>query len=223
MSRNFSFAPGEYYHVYNRGVEKRKIFLKKSDYDRMMFLLYICNNTEPVHIQNYRGLISMEKFSLPREETLVDIGAVCLMPNHFHLLLKEKIDNGISLFMQKLTTAYTMYFNKLNDRSGALFQGTFKSVHANKDEYLNYLYAYIHLNPIKIIESNWKEEGIKNLSKAKDFLDSYKFSSYQEYCGQVRPESYILNRKVFPDYFQDKSSFRDFINDWLKFRDSIEV
>lgn len=223
MSRNFNFAPREFYHVYNRGVEKRKIFLKNSDYDRMMFLLYICNNKEPVHLQNYRGLTSMEKFSLPRKDTLVDIGAVCLMPNHFHILLKEKIDGGTSLFMQKITTAYTMYFNTVNDRSGALFQGTFKSKHVKKDRHLNYLYAYIHLNPIKVIQSDWKEKGIKNFNKAKHFLNSYKFSSYEEYCGRTRPESSILNRKVFPGYFQDQSSFNDFINEWLKFGNLIEV
>lgn len=223
MSRNFNFAPGEFYHIYNRGVEKRKIFLKNSDYDRMMFLLYICNNTESVHIQNYRGLTLIEKFSLARKNTLVEIGAVCLMPNHFHLLVKEKIEGGISIFMQKLTTAYTMYFNTLNDRSGSLFQGTFKSRHIDREEYLNYLYAYIHLNPIKIIEPDWKENSIKNKSEAKNFLDSYKFSSYMDYCGLTRPENSILNREVFPEHFQNKSSFNDFIKDWLNFDNFIEV
>lgn len=223
MSRNLNFVPGEYYHIYNRGVEKRKIFLKNSDYNRMMFLLYICNSREPVHIQNYRGLTSIEKFSLDRKETLVEIGAICLMPNHFHLLIKEKTQGGISLFMQKVTTAYTMYFNTANDRSGSLLQGTFKSKHIDEDRYLNYLYAYIHLNPIKIFEPNWKERGIKNSIKAKKFLGSYDFSSYKDYCGLVRPENSILNREVFPDYFQEKSSFKNFINEWLEFDDFIEV
>jgi len=222
MSRNFNFAPGEYYHIYNRGVEKRRIFLKNYDYERMMFLLYICNNSEPVHIQNYRGLTSIEKFLLPRKRTIVDVGAVCLMPNHFHLLLKEKIDGGISLFMQKVTTAYTMYFNKINNHSGVLFQGTFKSKYVDKDEYLKYLYSYIHLNPAKIIEPNWKEKGIENHNKVKNFLDSYKFSSYLDFCGKIRPENSILNKRVFPGYFHDKASFENFINEWLEYK-GIEV
>jgi len=223
MSRNFNFAPGEFYHVYNRGVEKRKIFLKNSDYNRMMFLLYICNSKEPVHVQNYRGLTSEEKFSLKRKETLVDIGALCLMPNHFHLLLKEKTEGGISIFMQKLTTAYTMYFNTANNHSGVLFQGTFKCKPLEKDIYLNYLYAYVHLNPIKLIDLNWKEKGIKNITKARKFLDSYKFSSYLDLCGEIRPESSILNREAFPDYFQRQFSFGNFIKEWFEIKKNIEV
>ena len=91
------------------------------------------------------------------------------MPNHFHILVKEKIENGISKFMGKLTTGYSMYFNKRYDRTGSLFQGVFKSVHADSDEYLKYLFAYIHLNPIKLINPEWKENGIKDKNRANAF------------------------------------------------------
>src|SRR3989344_4181607 len=100
MARNYVFAPGEYYHIYNRGVEKRKVFMNRKDYDRFQFLLYICNNEKHIQVRNYRGLTSVKRFSLIRKKTLVEIGAYCLMPNHFHLLLKENSETGISKFLQ---------------------------------------------------------------------------------------------------------------------------
>ena len=215
MARDYVFAPEEYYHIYNRGVEKRKIFLNKKDYERFLFLLFICNNSSSVEIRNYGGLTSVEKFKLKRETTLVDIGAYCLMPNHFHLLLKEKTEGGISLFMQKLMTAYTMYFNKVYKRSGVLFQGSFKARHIEEDKYLEYLYAYIHLKPIKLIEPNWKEKIVKNNEKVKEFLSSYIYSSYLDFTGIDRAEGSILNNSVFPDYFQNEVSFKEFVNSWL--------
>jgi len=144
----------------------------------------------------------MKMLDIDKKDSLVDIGAYCLMPNHFHILLKEKTENGISKFMKKLSTGYSMYFNKRYERTGRLFEGTFKSVHADSDEYLKYLFAYIHLNPIKLINPVWKEEGIRNSVEAKLFLSGYSFSSYLDYTMKARnngkrPESKILNRKRF--------------------------
>lgn len=216
MLRKANFAPEHYYHVYNRGTDKRDIFLNESDYLRFTVLLYICNNTEPVHIQKFisqgRSLTSL--FDIKRKETLVDIGAHCLMPNHFHLLIKEKSDSGITVLMKKLCTAYSMYFNKKNERTGNLFQGRFKSELVDTDQYLKYLFAYIHLNPIKLIESQWKEKGIKNLNQAKKFLDNYQWSSYQIYTGRKQNDP-VLNIKEFPEYFENFNEFNMFIGEWL--------
>src|SRR3989338_8322180 len=171
MSRNLEFSIDEYYHLYNRGVEKRVIFEDKNDYSRFVGLLYACNSEVSF---NARELNKGETFAetvlreADREEPLVSIGAYSLMPNHFHLLVKEIKEGGISAFMQKLSTAYTMYFNKKRSRSGVLFQGVFKSQHINSDEYLKYLFSYIHLNPIKLVESGWKDFGIKNKKRAED-------------------------------------------------------
>lgn len=140
------------------------------------------------------------------------------MPNHFHILLHEKNDSGISRFMQKLTTAYTMYFNKKNERSGALFQGVFKAEHVNKDNYLEYLFGYINLNPIKLIEPAWKDTGIKDSKQAENFLETYKYSSYLEHIGKQRKESVILNSRAFPEYFEKVSDFKQMIQFWLDFR-----
>src|SRR3989344_7978889 len=133
MLRKISFAPEEFYHLYNRGVDKRNIFTCVNDYNRFVTLLYLCNNTKPTSIEHElrSGRVFTELLNTERGKLLVDIGAYCLMPNHFHILIREKDNNGISTFMKKLSTAYSMYFNNKYKRSGALFEGRFKAQHAN--------------------------------------------------------------------------------------------
>jgi len=224
MNRNFQFSEGEYYHAYSRGVEKRTIFLDDYDYKRFQALLYLCNGTKQFV---YRDLPigSTSVYRMDMGKKLVAVAAYVLMPNHFHLILKEIKENGITEFMRKLLTAYSMYFNKKHDRVGPLFQGTFKAKHLDTDEYLKYQFSYTHLNPIKLINPKWKEEGISNLKKAKDYLGEYSYSSYPEYIGterKKREEAVILNREEFPDYFEDSNSFKDFINEWLQYKEEIQ-
>ena len=201
MSRltNF-FALGEYYHIYNRGTEKRKIFLSNHDRNRFLSLLYLCNCITPIHRSNLTRDSLHELLNILRQDTLVDIGAYCLMPNHFHLLLKERTENGISTFMQKLSTAYTMYFNRLHERNGALFQGRFKAKHLDTDNYLKYIFAYIHLN----LEGKFKE---------------HVYSSYPDYSIEVQriPEGRILNKSEFPEYFQSPKDFSAELEEWLAY------
>ncbi len=139
------------------------------------------------------------------------------MGNHFHLLLREKEEHGISMFMQKMITAYTMYFNIRNQRTGSLFEGRFRARHIDNDEYLKYMFSYIHLNPIQHIEPKWKEEGIRNMEKAKDYLTHYPYSSLYEYRKQKRPESAILTKFAFPSYFKTPRVLEDEMNSWLEF------
>ena len=128
------------------------------------------------------------------------------MPNHFHILAKEVIEGGISKFMSKLSTGYSMYFNRKYKRSGSLFEGRFKIIHANRDEYLKYLFVYIHLNPIKLIDPSWKEKGIKDMLKVEKYLASYKYSSYLDYNGVSRLENGLLDINSFPEYFCSKKN-----------------
>jgi hypothetical protein len=124
------------------------------------------------------------------------------MPNHFHLLVQEKDEKGkgVSKFMQKLMTSYTMYFNTKYERTGALFSSSFKARHVTRDEHLKYLFAYIHLNPRSVIGA----AGMR----------SYPYSSLHEYRGMQRPEGAILNRTAFPDYFSGAIDRE--LNDWLE-------
>ncbi len=213
-SRNIEFGIGEYYHVFNRGTDKRKIFLDKGDHERFVKLLYSANSVTPVHLSNYQGLVLIE---IPKGDPVVDVGAWCLMPNHFHLLVREKQEDGTSHYMQKLLTGYSMYFNTKYRRKGALFEGPFGAKHLDTDEYLKYQYAYIHLNPIGIIDSSWKEKKIKDKAAAKKFITSYAYSSLQDYLGCQRNERAIINSKTFPDYFSSFTDFSDMLKEWLDF------
>ena len=217
MIRKIKFSEGEYYHIYNRGVDKREIFMDKNDHERFVLLLEYANLFEAVNIRNILNQLNQGLPSVNRGETLVDIGAWCLMPNHFHLLVREKNDAGLSKFLSKLQTGYSMYFNKRHDRSGALFQGSFKAEHVDKDEYLKYLYSYIHLNPIKLIQSDWKDNGIYDLERAELYLEEYSYSSYLDYVGSDRKQKIILNKESFPEYFDNQTDFKKNIFEWLKF------
>lgn len=217
VSRSIQFAPNEYYHVYNRGIERRLIFMDSADYKRFIALIYIANNTEPVHIQ-LQGRTLKSLLDRRRIETLVEIIAYCLMPNHFHLLVHEKETGGISKFMQKLSTGYTMYFNTRYERSGSLFQGKFKATHIEDDRYLRYLFSYIHLNPAKLIQSDWKEVGIKNMERVLAYLEEYPYSSFLDYKGTIRPENKILDIGIAPEYFNSIPEMDAEIQEWLHFK-----
>src|SRR3989344_3332667 len=196
--------PKERRKKHNHRNSKQKIFLDQEDYNHFVKLLYLCNSTRSI---TYRD-ISMNVYDFDREETLVYIGAYCLMPNHFHFLVKEKAENGISKFMQKISTAYSMYFNKKYKRTGGLFEGKFKSQYIGIDRYLKYIFSYIHLNPIKLIEPGWKEKGIKNIKNAIKYLKTYQHSSYLDYLNEDRLRIKILDKKEFPKYFPSKESFK---------------
>jgi len=223
MSRNFTFSIDEYYHLYNRGTDKRVIFIENGDYLRFLALLYLCNTVEAIHRSDFLHTTFIELMLVQRNETLVDIGAYCLMPNHFHILVHEKVENGISLFMQKVSTAYTMYFNKKYKRSGALFEGRFRAKHIDNDPYLKYMFSYIHLNPVKLIDSEWKENGIKDRIRAREYLDTFKYSSYLDYLlKDTRPQESILYKEGFPNYF-NTATFDQEVNEWLSYTNHVKV
>lgn len=219
--RNTPFSIGEYYHVYNRGVDKRIIFIDDNDYGRFVALLYLCNSSNPVRInicpQQGKTLQDIQEVSsVDRGEQIVDIGAYCLMPNHFHILLYERIDGGISKFMCKLSTAYSMYFNKKYERRGSLFEGKFKSKYIDNEPYFNWVFSYIHLNPIKLIDKGWKEKGILEVMGAKKFIDNYRYSSYYDYFIGDSSRSIILNKNVFPEYFSNLNNFEILVQEFSK-------
>lgn len=222
--RKTALVEGEYYHLYSRGNSKQKIFLDDNDYKHFIKCLFVCNTTKKF---KFSRNIKMNPFDFNREYTLVSIGAWVLMPNHFHIyviaphqsefVLKDN-QNRISEFMRKVLTAYSLYFNKKYKRTGGLFEGRFKSVHVNTDNQAKYLFSYIHLNPIKIIQKDWKEEGISDVKEALKFLDSYKWSSYYDYNNITqRSEKLILEKDDFPAYFLDLKDFNKEILTWLTY------
>lgn len=215
-----TFAEGEYYHIYNRGVDKRTIFVDDADRQRFVELLFLSNSVLPVDIR-FQRKENHSIFDIERKNLLVRIGVYCLMPNHFHILLTPAIEGGVAMFMQKILTGYSMYFNKKYDRRGILFEGRFKAEHVYFDEYLKYLFSYIHLNPVKLIQSDWKEVGVRDLGKVKKYLNEYKFSSLLDYFGN-REESCILDKEKFPSYFVNKTEIDTEHLEWLTYKNLFE-
>jgi len=216
---------GEYYHIYNRGNNKQRIFLDKEDYERFIKLLYVCNSEMRIDFRNEIVKKKINAFDFERGKQIVYIGAWVLMPNHFHIYITisdegpafDKKINMISLFMNKVCTSYSMYFNKKYKRTGSLFEGRFRSVHIEDEIQAKYLFSYIHLNPVKLIQRDWKEIGVKEKDNILDFLLNYKWGSYQDYVGIERKEGKILDRKNFLNYFNNPQSFKKEIFDWIKY------
>lgn len=222
-TRKQEFSTGEFYHIYNRGNSKQEIFLDEQDHSRFTKLLYLCNSSKRIDFREDVVRMKIDAFDFDTGEPLISIGSWVLMPNHFHILIYIHRDSGNSLsdFMNKLGTAYTMYFNKKYGRTGSLFEGVFKATHLSEDTQLKYNFSYQHLNPVKLIDSKWKEYGIRDRKNALKFLDQYQWSSYHEYRNITRSENKILTPQYFPNYFSTKNLFDEEIFDWLSYRDPL--
>lgn len=218
LMRDIEFVNNEYYHIYNRGVDKRKIFLTKNDYIRFLHDLYEFNDEKPApEFTRIKHNVGFPKSHIEDDfrKELVNIICFCLMPNHYHLILEQLVDGGISKFMRKLGVGYANAFNIKYKRSGALFQGRFKAIHIKSDIYLTHLSRYIHLNPVELKEKNWKENGIKSWSKVNNFLEDYQYSSYLDYVGKRNFPS-TTNRELILEMFDnDKDKYKKFVKEWM--------
>ena len=186
-------APGALHHVMGRGIERTQIF--RTDRDREDFLNRLAD------------LCAAGNFI---------IYAWSLMSNHFHLLVRQEVDGGITKFMKKLGVGYSMFFNIKYQRKGALFGGLFKSKLIGVDDnYMKQLLGYIHLNPLDIKFPDWENKIDKSSDVMKKFIESYPYSSYPDYIGENRTAKNIIKPKNFPDYFDDIKSFKDFVENYF--------
>lgn len=211
--RKTILANGEIYHVHNRGVEKRPIFLNRRNYLRFIELAnyYRFANT-PMKFSYLRLMSGKQRnklFEKLEEESklLVEILVFCLMPNHIHFLLKQLQDNGISKFMARTTNSLGHYFNILNKRVGHLFQGNFGAVRIETEEQLVHVSRYIHLNPVSsyIIDIN--------------DLENYEYSSYPEYIGKRKG---FCNTKEVLSLFDSIDTYKAFVNDQADYARELE-
>lgn len=219
------FEEGEIYHIYNRGVEKRRTFLNDRDYLRFVNNLFEFNDQNPVVNNSYysKSFESIESTEVqPRhlslskpKKSLVEVLVFTLMPNHFHLLLKQKTKNGIIKFMQKLGTGYSMYFNKKYNRVGSLFQGRFKAVLVSKDSHFIHLPFYIHCNPLELFKSK-SNRGSTLISPIK-FLENYRWSSFQDYIGKNNFPM-ITSRETILEFFGGEKEYKKATIEWLEER-----
>ena len=191
---------GEKYHVFNRGVDKRIIFNKKQDYIRFYKCLSLFNSKSP--IQDFsRAETNQSKI----DDRLVQIEAYALLPNHFHLIVQQLCDDGVSEFIKRLLGGYTSYFNSKYTRSGALFQGTYKRIHIESDEYYNYLFSYVNENhfvhdierPEDIIYSSSNHYQNKTKSALLDEFESdYDFKNSIRLAKDISQRRDILKTEV---------------------------
>lgn len=208
-----------FYHILNRGVEKRKIFLNEKDYFRFLHNMEDFNDKNTIIESYYRrrikyvGTASTDKNKNKMIKTtnyLVNTLCWCLMPNHFHILVKEIIDKGASLFSMKNTAGYTRYFNEINKRSGVLFQGRTKILLVERDEHFLWLSFYILANPLDLFQLDWREKGVKNPKDAFNFLLNYKWSNFSKLFDGTRStennifyETFNITEKQFKKDFED--------------------
>ncbi|OGG54012.1 hypothetical protein A2851_01775 [Candidatus Kaiserbacteria bacterium RIFCSPHIGHO2_01_FULL_53_29] len=219
MLRATPLVAGETYHIYNRGAGKQKIFLDATDYKRFLALLLLGNNTENIHLSNlrkYQGPSLTHVFEEKVDYSLTDVLAYSLLPNHFHLVIRQKSDDGITSFMKRVCTAYSMYFNLKYGHSGTLFQGRFKSSHLDTDPYFKWIFPYVHLNPVSLVEPQWQENGIIDPMLAKEFLRDYRYSSYRDYYVGERPERAILSYDEVFDLLDTKDDIQDMLAAYAK-------
>jgi REP element-mobilizing transposase RayT len=192
IMRNHIFEIGQYYHVYNRGSDKRNIILDKEDLDRFIQSLIEFNVEDPIQSIFQQHLKKKINFSSPTtKKPLVSIIAYCINGNHFHLILSPIVEKGIEKFMQKIG-GYTRYFNEKYNRSGVLFQGKFKSKNITDGNYLIQLSSYVNFNNL---DENFKE--IYPFSK----------SSLSEYTEKNTKE--ICNKEIILNNFKNK---KDYLN-----------
>lgn len=200
MERHQKFVPGEFYHIYNRGVDKQPIFRNKRDWQVFQRFLYLRNDKE----SNLR-IERVDKKRLDeidRGETLVNICAYALMSNHFHLLVQETGEGNVSKFMSKLLTSYSMYFNKKYDRSGPVMCRPFRSKHVEDDAYMRWLISYIHLNPLEI----------EHEENDHDFLMNYQYSSFRDYYNAESENAPILSKEILPIHIGDLENVQNMLN-----------
>jgi len=236
--RKHPFLNGQIYHIFNRGVDKRDIFM--DDYDYLTFIhdMYEFNDENPVDKAIGFQLSeveppkvgNMEKIykryrKVPRKP-LVEILIFTLMPNHYHFMVRQLVDGGIVKFMQKLGTGYTMTFNGKYGRSGALFQGRFKSVLVEKDAHLMYLPHYIHLNSLDLMTLGGRTP--RSAGEKMNFLENHRWSSFPDYIGKknfpsVTERDFILGlvggveayKKDTEEFLTDRGGrqIKDFVSD----------
>lgn len=199
--RKIKFVKGEFYHIYNRGVDKRPIYASKYDVERFLQCMDEFNTVNLTGSLYETSFVAPEMIAKRKSKRLVNIIAYCLNPNHYHLILEQVVENGISQFLKRLNGGYSWYFNNRYQRNGALFQGPFKAKLIDSNAYLLHLSAYVNLNfkihtlgdqVTKLVKSSWEEyttEQIAQICKKRIILNQFKSKSeYKRFALDALPE-----------------------------------
>ena len=232
MNRRIKFEPGKIYHVFNRGVEKRDIFLSDGDKWRFLQGMYLFNDETAsanllYRLEQQKGkmhfgiLRDYVKKNDVKRKPLVRIMADCLKSNHFHLLIQEIRVGGISKFMQKFGTGYVKFFNKKHERVGPLFQGVFKAIEVKTDEQLMYLLAYINvINPGQELEPELKSAA-QDPGEILRFVENYPWSTHLEYLN--KRDSIIVDKGLAGGLFATSKKYREFVTGVIRGKKRLEI
>lgn len=216
--RKIRFYPGEYYHVLNRGVSKENIFLDERDWIRFLFLILylqapntIYNISDFVtHFTQHRVFSSLRKNAITSKniarERTVELICFTLMPNHFHLLIREKKSGGISNYLQRVQNAYSKYFNIKYKRSGHVFQGPFRAIHIEDNEQLLYTSAYIHSNPRQL--QPWRNK-----------MEQYPWSSFIDYSQENRWDTLLVLKHLLGQFKKPSDYIHSVLHSGAKLTD----
>lgn len=193
--RKVPFAVGEWFHCYTRTIDHSRPFVQSDFLERFLELLYLSNQktyTPNIAVLR-RTRLHAEMFSRSRHEPLVSIGAYCVMPTHYHLLVRPVAEGGLSSFMQRVGTGITKYYNETHSRVGSLFISPFRAKHVGDDRYFRRVADYIHLNPVELVAPDWKKRKVTNIHAVAKSVNAYKTSSLMDYIGSPRPQRSLLD------------------------------
>lgn len=214
-ARVLPLVTNEIYHIINRGNASVPIFKVKHDHQRFIqTFLYYQNINPPIRFSKFTKLNNTNRGKILRElkekkKFLVELIAYCLMPNHFHFLLRQNKEDGILNFIRLSTNSYSRYFNTKYRRRGSLFEGRFKAVRIETDNQLLHVSRYIHLNP-------YSSYLVKNFES----LLSYPFSSLPEYLGNVREG--VCQKEIILEHFPNAGKYKEFVSDRADYQRSLE-
>lgn len=208
----------ELYHVLNRGVDKRIIFDDDQDRARFVHDMFEFNDSKRAKNNARRineHMSDVGRLSYGARDMLVDIHGWCLMGNHYHILMSERVEGGLSEFLKKLNGGYAKYYNEKNGRVGALFQGKTKRILIESDAHFLHILHYIHLNPLDFSTGakRWREQRVQSADEALRHLEQYRWSSYKDYC-KVKNFPSIITTTLFSDVFKDyRRTMRSYVRD----------
>lgn len=226
MLRKEQFVPGEYYHIYNRTLFNVPEFDDYKNCEKLKQAFLLANSTQASRafqfLRDNKNATQEAVLEIANKgERLVDVVCYAIMPDHYHLLLKEETEGGITSFIHRCNISIAKYINIKKKRRGPLFESLFQSKHITNNEYLLHLSLYIHLNPLDFLEGKqWRKHKLQNWNKSKNNLLSYPYASLKSFLDPKHTDKIISGTEIITDQFKNSKKYDNFLKDWSE--ESIE-
>lgn len=220
MLRKEKFAPGEYYHIYNRTLSNIPVFKERGNCDRLMQAFLLANSTQASKafqfLRDNKNASIEDALEITKNgKKLVDVICYTIMPDHYHLLLKEKLEGGITSFIHRCNISVVKYINTKTDRRGPLFESLFRSKHVATNNYLLHLSLYIHLNPLDfLVGKQWRKHGLPNWNQIRNKLINYHYSSLKTFLNKNHNDKIISGTEIIKGQFKNEKEYESFLCEW---------